>query len=389
MVRDDIDELGLTSLLSADQLVVALSALIVLVGVATLGIHGVAAIVLLPLGFVGVHRVADRRRARRHRRGLIDACRVLSRGLAAGRPVSSTLASMATESRWAQLGVVDPLRAATDVGIGFDVDATIRRWGSTTTDPHERRIALALSIANEHGADVTAGLDRIAEDIRTEHELDDRRRALTAQTRMQAGALVSLPLLFGLLATGLAGGGIPDRPIALVAIAAGVALDVAGLAWMRRLARGVEVDRDPIRSSLAESLMLIRLGAQTGATIRDAVGLAAEHGDGAVAVHLRHASARIGAGFDLRSALEPAASNALLEQLADVLVRAERDGDHVDLHLEWLARDLRASREAALELAAQRAAMVSLAPLVLCILPAFVLIAFVPLLVSSLDQLRI
>ncbi len=85
-------------------------------------------------------------------------------------------------------------------------------------------------------------------------------------------------------------------------------------------------------------------------------------------------------GFDAPSASE-------IIRVLDVLRRAEHDGGSLQLQLEFLIRDLRRNRANALDEAAQRLTVSLLFPLVLCILPAFILLAIAPLLVEALRGL--
>ena len=71
----------------------------------------------------------------------------------------------------------------------------------------------------------------------------------------------------------------------------------------------------------------------------------------------------------------------------DLLRRSETDGVDLATQLEFSVRDLRRERAIALDTAAQRLTISLLFPLVLCILPAFVLLAIVPLLLDVFAQL--
>jgi hypothetical protein len=74
--------------------------------------------------------------------------------------------------------------------------------------------------------------------------------------------------------------------------------------------------------------------------------------------------------------------------LVALLVAAHRDGAPVVEPLTRLAGDLRADRRRAVEARARQVPVRLLFPLVLCSLPAFVLLAIVPPVVAALTDLR-
>ncbi len=83
---------------------------------------------------------------------------------------------------------------------------------------------------------------------------------------------------------------------------------------------------------------------------------------------------------------DPAASRSLIRVL-DLFRRSEDDGEPLLVHLDVLAVDLRRQRSTNLDAAAQRLTVSMLFPLVLCILPAFIVLAVIPLVVSALAGL--
>ena len=98
---------------------------------------------------------------------------------------------------------------------------------------------------------------------------------------------------------------------------------------------------------------------------------------------------RLGASLDsaiLDSTVDEQGAPEIIRVL-DVLRRAEHDGGSLQMQFEFLLRDLRRHRANALDEAAQRLTVSLLFPLVLCILPAFVLLAIAPLLIEALRGL--
>ena len=103
---------------------------------------------------------------------------------------------------------------------------------------------------------------------------------------------------------------------------------------------------------------------------------------------IRDVHDRVLLGADLASAMLAAEHHCPeLDRVLDVLRRAELDGGPVAVHLEVLLGDLRRHRRTSLDSAAQRLTVSMLFPLVVCILPAFVLLAVVPLVQSALSGL--
>ena len=75
--------------------------------------------------------------------------------------------------------------------------------------------------------------------------------------------------------------------------------------------------------------------------------------------------------------------------LSAVLIAAERDGAPLVAGLERAADATRRAERRALERRARRLPVTMLLPLVLCVLPAFVILTLVPLLVGTLRDLRL
>ncbi len=86
----------------------------------------------------------------------------------------------------------------------------------------------------------------------------------------------------------------------------------------------------------------------------------------------------------LRDELPPSARRSVA-----VLIAATRDGAPLGPSLERAAAEARLARRRAAEGRARRLPVLMLLPLVLCVLPAFVLLTLVPLVVGSLDGLSL
>jgi tight adherence protein C len=148
----------------------------------------------------------------------------------------------------------------------------------------------------------------------------------------------------------------------------------------RRLARQV-------RASLPDAVDLLRIGADAGLTVHQSLTALASHGDGPVAAGAAMVLRRAAHGQRLADALELLRVDASLAPLADALIDAERYGSPLAAALAHLAVDARAQRRRDAELVARRLPVRLLAPLVVCALPATVVLAVVPVVAVSLDGL--
>ena len=158
----------------------------------------------------------------------------------------------------------------------------------------------------------------------------------------------------------------------------------------RRNARQRELDQ---ARGLPTAVVLLQLSVRSGVHPRSALAavstLPVTSGPlCAVTQLLADVHQRLELGADLTSAMlatENASPDA--QRVLDALRRAEIDGGPLANHLEVLMSDLRRQRRTALDSAAQRLTVSMLFPLVLCILPAFVLLAVVPLVNAALQGL--
>jgi tight adherence protein C len=114
----------------------------------------------------------------------------------------------------------------------------------------------------------------------------------------------------------------------------------------------------------------------------------AGHGPVLVAQQLRVVVARTDRGMRLVDALEELRQHTPLTALADALVDAERYGTPLTDALARLAADARDQRRRDAEVRARRLPVQMLAPLVVCALPATVVLAVIPVVVVALGDLR-
>jgi tight adherence protein B len=201
--------------------------------VSTLLVAGLAAV----LAAVAARAVLAHRRAGRlddRLRSLIEGLAALGAELRSGRPLT-----VATEAAVAACG---------DTAGGRALARAVRAAGSPApagpTPPDDvladalRRISAAVRLSTRTGCSLAAVLGAVEDDLRARRRLRQELRAATAGPAASATVLASLP------AVGLAmGSGVGADPwhvltatgTGQVLLVAGVALELAGLAWTQRL----------------------------------------------------------------------------------------------------------------------------------------------------------
>lgn len=173
----------------------------------------------------------------------------------------------------------------------------------------------------------------------------------------------------------------------VVAPLAGVA-GAVGPRLARR--RAAESERRAWADALPDAVDLLALGLGSGLAVGPALALAAPRTPAPLGPALARAHERMVHGAPLSEALERVADDGpAARPLVALLVAAHRDGAPVVEPLTRLAGDLRADRRRAVEARARQVPIRLLFPLVLCSLPAFVLLAIVPPVVAAIADLRL
>jgi len=172
-----------------------------------------------------------------------------------------------------------------------------------------------------------------------------------------------------------------------------VAVPAATLVWavpsMRARSRRLAQER-AVRTALPDTVDLFRLAVGAGLSVHQAVDAVAPHAPAPIDATLAEARRRVELGARLGDALD------VLDQLGDPvgplaasLRGAARYGSPLGASLERVAADARVLRRRRAEEDARRLPVQLLFPLVLCVLPAFGLLAVVPLLLASLHSLQL
>ena len=171
------------------------------------------------------------------RDGTVELCLAMADELRAGRlPTDALLVSV-------QSGASLAPYAAEAVRDGRPVAPALMRDAEHPGTEGLRLVAACWSVAEQHGGALATALDRIASTLRAQ-ELARRRVALElAAPRATARLLAALPALG--LVIGSASGADPlgvliGTPWGWGLLAAGLVLDMAGLAWVGRIAHAAE-----------------------------------------------------------------------------------------------------------------------------------------------------
>jgi tight adherence protein C len=174
-------------------------------------------------------------------------------------------------------------------------------------------------------------------------------------------------------------------PVVAVPVAASTWAVPAVRARGRRRAREREV-----RTALPDTVDLFRLAVGAGLSVHQAVDAVALHAPPPVDATLAEIRRRVELGArlgDALDALDELGDPAL--PLAAALRGAARYGSPLGAALERVSADARVLRRRRAEEDARRLPVQLLFPLVLCVLPAFGLLAVVPLLLASLQSLQL
>jgi tight adherence protein B len=166
------------------------------------------------------------------------AVRAMSDTVQAGGNVQQALARACDESSSPMREELQ--RAIDELSVGVPVDDVLGSFARRCSVPGADVLAVALTSAVRSGADVRPVLECIVDAAVDRRRLRRELRAATAQGRMTALVIGSLPAAF-LLVMGAGGGSelrfLFHEPAGVVLVAAGACLEALGFAWMRRLGR--------------------------------------------------------------------------------------------------------------------------------------------------------
>jgi tight adherence protein B len=186
------------------------------------------------------------RRARERRRdaiddALADAVAAIASALRTGMSLLQALAQAGRETP-------DPLgpsllAVADRATFGIPFDDAVSAWFEQVGTPDARLVAGVLQLHRRAGGASPAVLDRMARTLRARRTDAREVRSLTAQARLSAAILGSMPVGFFLFLSATSRSDMESAvrtPAGMIAIGLGLSLQVCAYLWIRRLLR---VDR--------------------------------------------------------------------------------------------------------------------------------------------------
>lgn len=175
------------------------------------------------------------------------------------------------------------------------------------------------------------------------------------------------------------------------AVAAGI-LAAGGWRWPEfRQARAEESRRREVLRALPDALDMLAACVRAGTSVRSAFALAAEREHNALGDAMRDTVAALDHGLPRDEAyalLCRRGGASELRTVVNALRRAERLGTSVSSTLVVLAQDMRERRRSHAEEQARGAPVRMLFPVIVCFLPAFVLLTIVPVLLVAIRGFR-
>ena len=154
---------------------------------------GILMIIAAPLGLVFSLKVLTSRRQARFDDQVPDTLRMLAGGMRAGHSLLRSLDAAAQES---DAPMADELsRIVNETRIGRDLGESLRDVAERTSNEDFSWIAQAIEIHREVGGDLAEVLDHVGETIRDRNQIRRQVKALSAEGRVSAMVLISLPIL--------------------------------------------------------------------------------------------------------------------------------------------------------------------------------------------------
>lgn len=171
-------------------------------------------------------KVADARADR-----VVELCEALAGELRAGQPPVRALRHGVEV--WAEL---EP--AATAADLGADVPGALRRLGGLAGASGMQEVAAAWQVSEGSGATLSLALSRVADSARDRRAAQRLVASELASAQATARLVAALPVLVLVLGSGVGGdpwGFLLRTPVGLGALAGGLVMAFAGLAWIGRI----------------------------------------------------------------------------------------------------------------------------------------------------------
>ena len=198
-----------------------------------------ALLLLTALVVAGARSLLEQRRRRaaaaRTAERVLEICELVASELVAGQ--STVVALRRAAEGWPDLG---PVAEAGE--LGSDPAAALTDLSQTPGAGDLRLVAAAWTVAHRTGGGLADALDRVAATIRDRRATGRVVESELASARATARLVAALPVVMLVLGGGHGSGAwtfLLGHPVGLGCLAAGVALGLAGLWWIERIADGV------------------------------------------------------------------------------------------------------------------------------------------------------
>ena len=228
------------SLRPGEYMVLALVATLI-VALVLASFSGVAGLLVglavTPFVASAVVRFKSTRRRASFNEQLPDSLQLLASTLRSGFGLSQALDAVANEA-------VDPVRSEfrrvlLETRVGRDMNESLRALEVRMASTDFKWVASAIDINREVGGDLAVVLDNVGETIRDRQRMVRQIRSLSAEGRISAYVLISLPIILGFALSAIN----PDyiEPLksgtGLALVIVGCGMLVVGWIWMRRVIR--------------------------------------------------------------------------------------------------------------------------------------------------------
>ena len=298
-----------------------------------------------------------------------EGIRSLAALLRSGLPVRAALVNW---HEHAPPDLRDPLLAmARRISLGATDDGAI---GSLQPffGPDAEALRAALATCSEAGGDAPLMLERIAGNIQNRVALAEAGRAAGSGALLSGRLVAGLPLAFVPLMP-LAGAPVFDVP-GLLLLTLGVALAFGGLRWVSAL-----MPLPPPDDGAAAVADVAAAVLEGGTSLQAAFLIASRQAPETVAVPMQRAARLVALGFTWPDAVGRL-DNAGLIELGAALRMSQRFGLPVSGALEAFSERRRAEQARTFEAAMRRAPVLMVVPLVMCVLPSYLLLGLSPFL---------
>jgi tight adherence protein B len=196
---------------------------------------GVLLTPVVPLAVVGTLRVRTRRRRAAFDDQLDDTLRLLSSSMRAGHSVLRALEAVSHDG--AAPTSEEFARVLNEVRVGRDVVLALEEVGERMDSVDFAWVAQAVALHREVGGNLAEVLDRVGTTVRDRSHLRRQARVLSAEGRISATVLLSLPFVFGVGLRLVAPdyiGRLTGTSTGMVMLGVAAVLMLVGAVWVRR-----------------------------------------------------------------------------------------------------------------------------------------------------------